>query len=128
MSREACEYPKVDHKTMKIRVFTPDGGEMWIPGKYIVCDTCRGSGSHVNPAIDGNGITQAEMEDLGEEFFDDYISGTYDVTCTDCNGMRVVMIPDTDRCLDHEYKWWEDTIADIAESIAIQLSEMRAGA
>ena len=31
------------------------------PAKYVVCPRCHGAGTHVNPAIDGNGIGSEEM-------------------------------------------------------------------
>lgn len=58
--------------------------------KFTVCPRCEGRGSHVNPAIDGQGITAEEMDDLGEDFRDDYVSGVYDVACEECHGLRVV--------------------------------------
>lgn len=58
--------------------------------QFKVCGTCQGRGSHVNRAIDGNGITQDEMAEMGPEFFEDYMSGMYDVRCEECGGNRVV--------------------------------------
>lgn len=58
--------------------------------KWVVCPRCDGEGSHVNPAVDGHGITSDEMDELGPDFFDDYMGGVYDVTCERCKGRRVV--------------------------------------
>jgi hypothetical protein len=58
--------------------------------RYAVCPRCEGRGSHVNPAVDGNGITAEEMDELGEDFREDYLSGVYDVRCEECGGNRVV--------------------------------------
>ena len=46
--------------------------------KYQLCPVCEGKGTHVNPDIDCNGITQ---EDIANDpgFFEDYKSGIYDV-------------------------------------------------
>lgn len=70
--------------------------ETELPAKFEVCDTCRGKGSHVNPSIDGNGLT---AEDFAEDpdFREDYFSGVYDVTCHECKGLRVVPVIDYDR-------------------------------
>lgn len=77
--------------------FLPDGEEETVlfPAKNIVCYTCDGSGKTVNPSIDGNGITASEMDELGDDFREDYMSGVYDVTCRTCKGERV--IPQLDR-------------------------------
>jgi RecJ-like exonuclease len=88
---------------------TQDGGEMTIPARYEVCDRCHGEGKHVNPAIDGNGITASEMDELGDDFREDYIAGVYDVACEECRGNRVVPVPDDDRCTEEQlrehYAW-----------------------
>lgn len=54
---------------MKIKVtvhcFNGDGErELELPGHYEVCPRCEGKGKHVNPAIDGNGLS---AEDFAEE-------------------------------------------------------------
>jgi len=71
--------------------------EITIPGKYEVCPRCDGSGKHVNPAIDGNGLSS---EDFAEDpdFKEAYFSGAYDVICSECHGKRVVPIPDVAQC------------------------------
>lgn len=62
-----------------------------LPVKYAVCDVCEGTGRHVNPSIDCNGLTRADFdEDPG--FFEDYTNGTYDVTCYTCGGKRIIPV------------------------------------
>lgn len=57
--------------------------------KFEVCDRCQGTGSHCNPAIDGNGLTREDF-DADPDFEEGYFDGRYDVSCEDCNGERVV--------------------------------------
>jgi len=64
-----------------------------IPAKYEVCSGCEGHGKHVDPAVDGNGISQ-EQFDEDPDFEEAYFAGRYDVTCETCNGNRVEMVPD----------------------------------
>lgn len=80
--------------------FLPAGTEETVqfPAKMIVCYTCDGSGTTVNPSIDGNGITASEMEELGDDFRDDYMRGVYDVQCRTCKGKNVVAVLDRERC------------------------------
>jgi predicted methyltransferase len=103
------------------------GNEIFIPSKYEVCGRCEGRGTHVNEAIDGNGITGSEMAELchdDPDFSEDYFSGKYDVTCTACNGKRVTLEPDFDRmpasmqkdvqdALDAEHVAWAERQAEI---------------
>lgn len=80
--------------------FLPDGEEQIVnfPARNIVCYTCQGTGSTVNPDIDGNGITASEMDELGDDFREDYLSGVYDVTCRTCKGLRVIAEIDRAAC------------------------------
>ena len=64
---------------------------------YEVCETCNGKGMHVNPSIDSNGITGDEWNEWDEEERVDYMSGIYDVECYECEGLRVVPIPDINK-------------------------------
>lgn len=67
-----------------------------IPATREVCDTCRGRGHIVNPAVDGNGLTREDFED--EDFREGYFGGRYDITCPECHGANVVKVPDVAAC------------------------------
>jgi hypothetical protein len=82
-----------------------------LPSKFEVCDRCEGKGRHTNPNIDGNGITSSEMDELGPEFLEDYLSGVYDVACQVCGGERVVPAIDYGRLdveMAHAAALWEE--------------------
>lgn len=83
-----------------------------LPTHYEVCDRCRGEGKHVNPAIDGNGLTRDQIDEMGgDEFMEQYMGGMYDVTCEECKGLRVVKVVDEellDREQREEYQSWVD--------------------
>jgi len=66
-----------------------DGNEHELPTKYEVCHQCNGHGSHVNPSIDGHGISREEF-DADPDFEEAYFAGRYDVQCYTCKGLRVV--------------------------------------
>jgi len=93
-------YESFDAKQMiaTILIWDEDGEEklVEVPIKYKVCPTCRGKGKHVNPSIDAGGLSSEDFYD-DPDFAEDYMSGTYDVTCYDCGGIRVV--PE----INHEY-------------------------
>jgi len=67
-----------------------------LPAKFELCPRCRGEGSHVNPSIDGNGLT---ADDFAEDpdFAESYMAGDYDVRCEECQGERVIAVPDLAR-------------------------------
>ena len=84
---------------------------------YQVCSLCEGHGSHVNPNVDYNGLTEEDMHDY--EFMEDYHSGRYDVTCGQCNGRNVEPVIEFPEALE---KWlndrYEEDDADYAEMAA----------
>ncbi len=115
------EIPKTDAELQA----DPDSSEFLkaeLPATYEVCDRCRGTGSHVNPNIDGNGITESEMYELGPDFREDYFAGVYDVTCEECKGLRVVLVIDEKSCNPEQQKLlkrhWahQDELADEARA------------
>ena len=68
-----------------------------LPAKYEVCPRCRGKGSHDHSAF-SNGITSSEWSEWDSEEQESYLKGDYDVPCEECKGLRVILIPDEDRC------------------------------
>jgi hypothetical protein len=100
--------------------YTDDGDELphELPARYEVCPRCRGTGSHVNPSIDGHGITEEERErDWSDEDWERYLTGFYDVTCYDCKGLRVVKVVDRDACDSELLARYE---ADLSENEAYE--------
>jgi hypothetical protein len=74
-----------------------------IPAHYEVCERCRGTGVHVNPSIDGHGLSQEDF-DNDPDFKEAYFSGAYDVTCYECKGLRVVLYPNDPATFTDEQK------------------------
>jgi RecJ-like exonuclease len=76
-----------------------DEVEVVLPASYEVCDRCRGNGKHVNPAIDGDGITSEEFDrDWDDESKEAYFAGDYDVLCEECDGKRVILVINEAEC------------------------------
>lgn len=99
-----------------------DSPDIKIPGHYEVCYTCEGRGSMVNPSIDSNGITQSEMEELGDDFREDYAAGHFDVTCSECKGARVVLEPNRDNLTPEQaavLEAWEVAVAEEGYEISM---------
>ncbi len=78
--------------------FTAAGDEVEysLPAKFEVCTRCEGAGTHTNPSIDGHGISPEEFAE-DPDFEESYFRGDYDVTCSVCDGARVVARPDFSR-------------------------------
>lgn len=72
-----------------------DGGlcySIWCRSAKEVCRRCDGEGKHVNPSIDGNGISPEEFAE-DPDFEEAYFSGQYDVQCEECRGEKVIRVP-----------------------------------
>lgn len=100
--------------------------EIVLPTKKEVCPTCHGTGKHVNPSIDCNGLS---AEDFAEDpdFREDYMRGTYDVTCYECGGNNVVDAVDWDRMTEAQTKAYEEQENEEAEYQAMCRAERRMG-
>lgn len=111
----------------------PDGELVRVPARARVCPRCDGTGTHVNPAVDGHGISMDEW--YGPEWDDDsreaYMAGRYDVTCEECGGANVVLVPDVARCTYGQKRALvleRQRQRHVAESRAEQAAERRMGA
>ncbi len=78
---------------MKVEMFDDEDQlvEVNLPSTFEVCRRCSGHGVH--DCWEG-GMTADERSEQGLEFADDYAAGMYSVTCTTCNGLRVVEVVD----------------------------------
>lgn len=81
--------------------------ELILPAKRVVCPVCDGVGTHVDPAIDGDGLTAEDLED--DSFRENYMSGAYDVPCDYCRGNKVVEEIDEEACRTR-LSWWKGLI------------------
>lgn len=89
-------------------VYTEDDEETVLPSKYEVCPTCGGRGSYVNPSIDSHGITAEEWDTWDDEEREGYFAGYYDITCEECEGLRVVRVPDWEKLTDDQKRLWQE--------------------
>lgn len=111
---------------MTITVYNEDGDEVVVKSHKVVCPDCRGEGTHVNRAIDGNGITAEEFYDeWDDESREMYLTGGYDVVCETCKGKNVIDEADE---RDPNYNLWIKEQRDLAEMYAIEAAERRMGA
>jgi hypothetical protein len=121
---------RADDDTKLMRNFE-DYHKVKLPKTKIVCPTCDGEGSHVNPDIDRNGIASTDELWSDEEFWEGYGSGTYDVTCYGCSGKNVVDVVDEDKLkLENNqlYIEWIEYVQDYWDDIYMQIAERRMGA
>lgn len=94
-----------------------DDTHTWFPAKAEVCGNCRGKGHTVNPAIDGNGLS---AEDFAEDpdFAQDYMSGIYDVSCCECDGRGMTLVPTSEEGQEAFQTIWRNEYASRAEEAA----------
>ncbi len=101
--------------------------EISIPAKFALCPRFRGVGSHVNPAIDGHGLSREDF-DQDPDFEEAYFRGDYDVACHRCGGRKVIAVPDWAKLSEEEKKAWKIQERDLADMAAEEAAERRAGA
>jgi len=89
----------------------------------IVCPTCDGRGSYVDPDVDRNGLTADDFDYYGEDFEEGYRSGAYDVRCERCDGRNVVDYP----AKPEDVKEWEAELESLWRDLAYEAAERRAG-
>ena len=104
-----------------------DEERLIVPAKIEVCGRCQGKGTHVNPSIDGNGLTREDF-DADPDFEEQYFRGVFDVRCYECKGEKVVKVPDWDAMTEDQRKRAEDWYRWMAESAAEEEAERRMGA
>ena len=69
-----------------------DCDENPFPSVVVICHNCQGKGTHVNRAIDENGISPEEFAE-DPDFEEAYFSGVYDVPCDLCKGFKLIAEP-----------------------------------
>jgi hypothetical protein len=123
-------YDEFDEQRM-VFVFTePEDEEGYlaeIPAKYEVCGTCEGKGSHVNPSIDGHGISPEEFAE-DPDFAESYRRGDYDQPCNECHGARVVPVVDEARATTYQVAYVNRLIDEHYRAQAEYEAERRMGA
>lgn len=77
-----------------------------VDGSMQVCPTCGGFGKHERTDIDCSKIVDSYIEDGDYDGLQRYYAGSFDVTCSHCNGKNVVFEPNTDSLP----KWASDEI------------------
>src|SRR5215831_3561630 len=101
-----------------------DGTEFVLPTKWQVCPRCNGNGSHVNSAIDDNGLTAADFDE-DPDFGESYMRGDYDVTCEECDGRTTVQGVDLDRLPADVLREYEESLQEERDFQAAWRAEQR---
>jgi hypothetical protein len=117
----------------KTIVFVNDEGEevtVEVPAYYEICSRCNGKGSHVNPAIDGHGISMEEWNgpDWDDESREMYMNGGYDIACEAGCDHGKQLVPDLDRINPEIVKAYHQHLDNQAAWDAEQAAERAMGA
>ena len=115
------------HRDGRITIPGDDGKDIELPTKWAICSTCDGNGKN-SLHIDGNGITQSEMQEWDEESWEIYLRGGYDKPCHPCSGSGKVRVVDEDRLTPQLRVRWVEWEKDEAEYRAACEMERRMGA
>ena len=94
-------------------------GHLTVPTKRAVCYMCNGSGTVVDPFVDAGGPTSSDF-DRYPDFYEEYVSGTYDVTCPTCKGERVLEEPDFPKDVQEAVDEYDAEEADFVRQCAAE--------
>ena len=96
----------------------------------VVCDCCNGTGTTWlgRPAHDAVCFTGSDWNDLHPDERDEWMDGTYDRPCPECDGRRVVDEPDPERTPAGVWKAWEDHCEQVWADARVQAQEIAMGA
>ena len=98
-----------------------------VPAKFEVCSRCQGKGTHVNPNVDGHGLSREDF-DQDPDFERDYFAGVFDVRCAECKGERVVLEPNWDQMIERQKELANTHYQDESDHFAEIAAERRVGA
>jgi len=98
--------------------------ELNLPAELEVCSLCGGKGKTVDPNIDAGGLTSDDFYD-DPDFEEDYFGGTYDITCAQCEGKRVVPVVAEGRLSVEQKKQYEEYAREQAEAAEEEYHERR---
>ena len=100
-----------------------------VAGKYDVCPCCEGTGKVLAEGLRGVAFTEDDFSEAGPDFREEYFSGRYDVQCSECHGLRVVIVPDEQFMSEIEkaqLQQWHEDRAESARIDAMFDAEMEA--
>ena len=103
-----------------------------IESEYIItttnklCHMCGGDGTVVNPSIDAGGLTSDDFAE-DPDFYDDYRSRVYDISCPECKGNKVIKDPNMKDLPKHVIKIIEECEADAYDDARTRAAELAYG-
>lgn len=98
---------------------------LYVDGHYKVCPVCKGYGTIFRRDLDENNLIEMMKEDADYEGLENYRNRDYDQKCPECEGQRVVFMPDLPEWAEKAIQNWNESIRE-SEHIARQ--ERMAGA
>lgn len=100
-------------------------GILNVEGKYEVCTSCNGHGTHFRSDLDESHMVNMMEDDCDYEGIEDYYNGRFDQVCSECKGKRVVFSPILPQWAEERiWDWYECE----RESRACRDAERRMGA
>lgn len=101
-----------------------DDTEVELPFKYVICSVCEGHGK--SSAYLG-AYTKSEMDEAGDEFYEDYMAGRYDKPCEHCDDGKA-KVADLSRMTKQERKLYREQCEEEREYRAMCRAERAMGA
>jgi hypothetical protein len=87
-------------------------GEILVHGKNEICPTCAGYGRHFRSDLDESSLYQSMVEDGDIDGIDHYMNGAFDEVCRECNGNKVLWVPNLPEWAQVLIDKWEEEEAE----------------
>lgn len=113
-----CESPEND---------APVGVPAWV---RKVCDCCNGTGTTWLGRTRGDAVSFSgeEWNHMHPDEQDEWMNGTYDQPCPECDGLRIVDVPDEQSTPAAVWAVWEAHVYSVWQDRAVEAQELRMGA
>lgn len=106
-------------------LFMPDGSEIDLPAKWIICSHCEGAGKSSSYL---GAYTSDEWNELDDDFHADYLAGHYDRACEYCDGLGRVLVADRSKMSKDQRREHDEQLAELAACDRIERQERERGA
>ena len=99
--------------------------DITLPHKWEVCPNCGGKGTFNDWVITADEWWGPDWDDESRE---DYLAGTYDQVCDECNGRTTVAVVDEQKCDPTLLARYHQEQRELADLAAMEAAERRMGA
>jgi len=113
--------------TMKVELWDESVGDSVVhtlPAQWVICDSCKGEGGTSKHL---GAFSRDDIDELGDEWLEDYVAGAFDRPCEDCKGSGKVLTyrDGREHYTDEQYRIMLAHMEQEAERVAEEYQDRR---